>query len=189
MTGAPLVAGRVYGLRTWRVAVVDGAERLTGPYQETPWPDEGLPLEAACDEDPSHEAPAAGCGCGAHGWHPRRATARKVLGYRGLVPGVVEAWGAVEVHRDGFRAQWARPYALVLLPGRYAKQIRRLAAAHCADVIEVRRPDDLLAVCRERRFGLPEPVVADLLGPAFEVPRPKWPWRRWLGLGGPQLQG
>jgi hypothetical protein len=45
VTGPPLVAGRVYGLRTWRVAVVDGDERLTGPYQETPWPDEGLPLE------------------------------------------------------------------------------------------------------------------------------------------------
>jgi hypothetical protein len=77
---------------------------------------------------------------------------------------VVEATGAVEVHDEGFRAQRARPHALALLPGRNAGQIRRLARRYGADVVEVRRPDDLLAWCRASGLGLGEQVVDELLG-------------------------
>ena len=59
----------------------------------------------------------ADCSCGIHAWHPRRASARRILRSRFDLPGIVEADGAVEVHEDGFRAQRARPYASSASPG------------------------------------------------------------------------
>ena len=50
------------------------------------------------------------------------------------------------------------------LPGRNLFLIDRLAAAYGAEVLDLRRPEELLAVCRERGLGLQEPVVEDLLG-------------------------
>jgi hypothetical protein len=163
VSSAPLVPGPLYGLRTWRVVTHEGRERLSAPQRGTPWTmGEGW-LEATCGED--HRAPAADCRCGIHAWHPRRASARRILRSRFDLPGIVEAAGAVEVHEDGFRAQRARPYAFVRLPGRNPFLIERLAAAYGAEVLDLRRPEDLLAVCRERRLGLEEPVVEELIGP------------------------
>ena len=162
MSSAPLVPGPLYGLRTWRVVTHDGRERLSAPQRGTPWtPGEGW-IEATCGAD--HRAPAPDCGCGIHAWHPRRASARRILRSRFDLPGIVEADGAVEVHEDGFRAQRARPYAFVRLPGRNPFAIERLAAAYGAEVLDLRRPEDLLAVCRERCLGLQEPAVEELIG-------------------------
>ena len=66
--------------------------------------------------------------------------------------------------RSGFRAQRARPYAFVRVPGRNPFLIERLAAAYGAEVLDLRRAEELLAVCRERSLGLQEPVVEELIG-------------------------
>jgi hypothetical protein len=162
VSSAPLVPGPLYGLRTWRVVIEDGRERLSAPQRGTPWTLGRGWLEATCGED--HAAPAADCRCGIHAWHPRRASARRILRSRFDLPGIVEADGAVEVHEAGFRAQRARPYAFVRLPGRNPYAIERLAAAYGAEILDLRRPEELLDVCRERSLGLQEPVVEDLLG-------------------------
>ena len=162
MSSAPLVPGPLYGLRTWRVVTHDGRERLSAPQRGTSWNVGRGWIEATCGE--GHAAPAADCLCGIHAWHPRRASARRVLRSRFDLPGIVEADGAVEVHEDGFRAERARPYAFVRLPGRNPFLIDRLAAAYGAEILDLRRPEELLAVCRERRLGLQEPVVEELLG-------------------------
>jgi hypothetical protein len=162
VSSAPLVPGPLYGLRTWRVVNHDGRERLSAPQRGTPWTLGAGWLQATCAED--HAAPAADCRCGIHAWHPRRASARRILRSRFDLPGIVEADGAVEVHEEGFRAERARPYAFVRLPGRNPFLIDRLAAAYGAEVLDLRRPEELLAVCRERGLGLQEPVVEDLLG-------------------------
>ena len=163
MNDARLVPGPLYGLRTWRVVTHDGRERLSAPQRGTPWTLGRAWVQATCGE--GHAAPAADCLCGIHAWHPRRASARRVLRSRFDLPGIVEADGAVELHEDGFRAERARPYAFVRLPGRNPFLIDRLAAAYGVEVIDLRRPEELLAVCRERRLGLQEPVVEELLGP------------------------
>jgi hypothetical protein len=119
-------------------------------------------VEASCGE--GHAAPAAQCHCGIHAWHPRRASARRVLASRFDLPGIVEVDGAVEVHDDGFRAARARPYAFIRLPGRNPFLIERLGATYGAEVLDVRRPEELLEICRERGLGLTEPVVVDLIG-------------------------
>jgi hypothetical protein len=162
VSSAPLVPGPLYGLRTWRVVIDDGRERLSAPQRGTPWALGRDWLEATCGE--GHAAPARDCRCGIHAWHPRRAAARRILRSRFDLPGIVEADGAVELHEEGFRAERARPYAFVRLPGRNPFVIERLAAAYGAEILDLRRPEELLAVCHERGLGLQEPVVEELLG-------------------------
>jgi hypothetical protein len=170
MTGAPLVPGPVYGLRTWRVVagyeLEDGGdgERVAGPYQGPPWPAAGAWFLARCAKGTDHKAPDRACGCGVHAFHPSRQSVRRIFSSRRDVAGIVEAHGAVEVHDDGFRAERARPYAFVVTPGSNAKLVRRLAEAYDAEVLEIERPNELLAYCRGHGLGLEEPVVLDLLG-------------------------
>ena len=163
MTAPALVPSPLYGLRTWSVVGGHGEERLAAPQRGTPWP-VGEWLTARCGVA-THDAPARACGCGIHAWHPGRRTARRVLGTRGVIPGVVEAAGAIELHRDGFRAERARPRALLIGPRANAGLIRRLSAAHGAEAVAVRGPDDVVAWCREHGYGLEPHVVDELLGP------------------------
>ena len=163
--GTALVPGPLYGLRTWTVAGADGEERLEGPLQPAPWPPDGEWLTATCTVDPRHAAPEPGCTCGIHAWHPRRSAARHVLGYRGRVSGVVEAGGAVEVHRDGFRAERARPRAFFATRQSNAALLGRLAEAYQAEVVAVGGAGEVVAWCREHDLGLDPAVVDELLGP------------------------
>lgn len=162
MTGPPLIADSLYGLRTWRVIADERGEWLAGPYHDVAWPPGGEWLRAECPS--GHEAPAAGCDCGVHAWHPRRSSAREVLAVRAAVAGVLEAQGPAEIHEDGFRAERARPYALVLTPRSNPKLIDRLARRYEVPIVEAGKPAELLAWCGERGLGLDEDVVAGLLG-------------------------
>jgi hypothetical protein len=164
VTDEPLVPGPLYGLRTWTIVSDEGRERLAGPHKGVEWPPGDGWFEARCPSG-RHRPPERDCGCGIHAWHPTRASAKRVLASRFELAGVVEARGAIEVHEDGFRAEEARPHALVATRDRSAKLVRRLAASYHAQVVEVRRPEDLLDWCRERGLGLDERVVAELLGP------------------------
>jgi hypothetical protein len=165
VTDAPLVPGSLYGLRTWRVAAGDDGEHLTGVSRRTRWPSGGKWLHATCAARRAHEVPAAGCSCGIHAWHPRRASARRVLAGRFEQPGIVEAAGAVELQHDGFRAERGRPYALVVTPGRNASRAERLARRYGAELVRVSDADALLAWCTDRGLGLDARTVDDLLGP------------------------
>jgi hypothetical protein len=161
----PLVAGPLYGLRTWRVVGAPGAERLAGPHTAVPWPDGGVWLEATCFRYPGHAAPEHDCVCGLHAWHPDAEHARRVLASRREVAGVIECHGDIEVHPDGFRAQRARPHALVVTPMRNAALVGRLARAYDAEVVTVEGPRELAGWCRRRGLGLDPSVVEELLGP------------------------
>lgn len=160
-----LVAGPLYGLRSWAVVGPPGEERLAGPQRRTPWPEGGAWLYATCERDAAHVAPAHDCVCGIHVLHPDAANARRVLAVRREVPGIVECDGPVEVHPDGFRARRGRPHALVLVAGRNAGLLARLSRAYDAEVVEVRGPADLEHWCRDRGLGLAPAVVDELLGP------------------------
>jgi hypothetical protein len=172
VSDVPLVPGPLYGLRAWKVVVADGVERLAGPQRRTPWPPApGGWTQASCAE--GHAAPAPDCRCGIHAWHPRAASARRVLASRFDLPGIVEVDGAVEVHEDGLRAERGRPYAFVRVPRRNPHVIERLATTYGAEILDLRRPDELLAVCRERNLGLTETVVEELLG-ADTIAQRRW---------------
>jgi hypothetical protein len=163
----PLVPGRLYGLRLWRVGNGPDGERLLSPDLAVAWPAGGEALMARCERQ-GHAAPAHGCGCGVCAWHPRPATARRVMQWRWFQPGIVEAWGAVEVHYEGFRAQWARPFALISVPNRFPRQVERLAADYEAGIVELSSAGALLGHCRRHGLGFDEATVAALLGPEYE---------------------
>jgi hypothetical protein len=163
----PLVPGPLYGLRTWIVVSEGGRERLRGLHQGGEWPAGDGWLHAECATAAEHHPPGNECQCGIHAWHPTPKNARRVLASKLELPGVIEARGAVEVHEEGFRAERARPHALVSTPSRNVKLVQRLAQLYDTQVIEVRKPEELLAWCRERGLGMDERVVAQLLGPEW----------------------
>ncbi|HEX2125238.1 MAG TPA: hypothetical protein VHF45_01595 [Thermoleophilaceae bacterium] len=80
------------------------------------------------------------------------------------VPGIFEAFGAVEVHADGFRAERGRPHALVLLPGRNPRLLARLAETYDVELLRLDGPKALIAHCREHGLGLSREVVEELVG-------------------------
>jgi hypothetical protein len=166
VSDTPLFPDPVYGLRTWTVVGERGAERLTAPQRGEAWPPGGAWAEASCPRSPEHRAPAHGCVCGLHALHPSRRSARRILSRRREIPGIAEARGQIEVHEEGFRAERARPYVLLLLPGRNARLLERLGEAYGAEVVEVNGADAVVTLCRERTLGLDESGVAQLLGPA-----------------------
>jgi hypothetical protein len=165
VTDPPLIPGSLYGLRTWRVATDEDGEHLISGTKGTRWPSGGSWLQASCVAPGGHDAPAPDCTCGIHAWHPRRSSARRVLAGRFEQPGIVEGAGAIEVQYDGFRAERARPYALVVTPGRNESRVERLAGRYRAEVVRVAGADALLAWCSDRGLGLDERTVDDLLGP------------------------
>ena len=176
MTDTPLFADPLFGLRCWRVTEDDRGEWLSAPHQNTRWPPGGRWLEAKCPL--GHGAPAAGCDCGLHAWHPRRRSAHDVLAVRRAVAGIVEAQGAIELHEDGFRAAMARPYALIATPGSNTALIHRLAERYGTPVVDVSGPRALLAWCRERGLGMGADVVAELLGTGGLAERRRARFRR-----------
>jgi hypothetical protein len=163
MSAAALVPGPLYGLRTWSVVGEHGEERLAGTQHPTPWPASGAWLEARCAR--GHAAPAPDCECGIHAWHPHGRAAGRVLAIRREVPGVVEATGAIEVHREGFRAERARPYALLAAPRWNGALVGRLATTYDAELVSVDGRGAILDWCRERGLGLQPAVLEELLGP------------------------
>lgn len=62
----------------------------------------------------AHPAPANGCMCGLYGWHAPKPALDACRTTRDLVAGAIIAWGDLQVHAAGFRAQHARPVALAV---------------------------------------------------------------------------
>jgi hypothetical protein len=91
----------VIGFRAW----VARGSKLTALGGEEEWP-VGV-CAARCREDAHHTPPVSGCGCGIYAVHDPAACIE-----RGTVVGAILAWGRLEVHHEGFRAEYARPVAL-----------------------------------------------------------------------------
>lgn len=70
----------------------------------------GAEVRASCGHGKLHRAPAHECDCGFYAWHdftPMKEEARG--GGTRKVWGAVQACGRMEVHEDGFRAEYMRP--------------------------------------------------------------------------------
>src|SRR4051812_30981827 len=94
------MAEPVVGYRLW-VAQPEGL----CAFDSTPWPVGDL--HAACRTTREHQAPEPGCACGAYGLHQVPAVIPA-----GMALGAIVAWGRLEVHAHGFRAEHVRPIAL-----------------------------------------------------------------------------
>lgn len=188
MTEEPtLIAGTLHGLREWRVE--RGALTLrSGDFDDpTEWEPHGQWTRAVCGRPRlgahAHAPPGRECACGLYAYHPDRATARSafVAAKMGKVVGVAEAWGRVEVHVDGFRAQFARPHTFVRVPGRDARaEIEEIAAHHRAHVLSVSDGEELYEHCRREHFGIAEHALEECFGAAYWTARLR-DLTRWSG--------
>ena len=128
---------------------------------------------AHCPAASRHQAPGNSCQCGLYAYHPGRRSATEVFPdpnldlYSLRASGLVEAWGRVEVHLDGFRAQYARPLALILpralADGHLGGLVRAIARAHRAEVLVLGDPRQLAEHCRAHDLGMERATVAELL--------------------------
>jgi hypothetical protein len=150
-----LVVGPLQAYRYWRVEWHEGEPVLGSVYRATRWPTAG-PLRATCERPPDHlaawirgllscstapphPAPTWGCVCGIYALNPSEGEAWQALmpqveqqGPEPLmhVAGVVQLWGRVIQHEQGYRAEYARPLRLLADPSLVAtSQIRHLLAA------------------------------------------------------------
>jgi hypothetical protein len=124
-------------------------------------------------------APAGGCTCGLYALHPAAAASNEAIAPGASAPklevaGLIEAWGTIHVHREGFRAQYARPAALLLIgAGRdsdYGRFVTDIAIAHRARVVELDEAAAIEPWCSEGGLGLRTDQVDALL--AGEEPGP-----------------
>jgi glycine cleavage system H lipoate-binding protein len=159
---APDFLEAVVGYRAWHVEE-DG---LLRPWTFTALPWQPGANRAVCARDVRHAAPVADCMCGLYALTD---PADRRLDFRAdQAVGAIAAWGDLEVHRSGFRAEHACVTALAL-PDRAGFE-QREALARAAErygvplVAADRLSDEAL------RHGAPLPD--DLWGPA-----PAWPRR------------
>lgn len=112
MTLAPDLVSPVIGFRAWRL----GRDRLLSPYIPCRW--EGRTMHAECYDAnrtllrgqgwlaQPHGSPHRSCQCGIYAYH--RPGLRAYYGEWAWAEGIIAAWGRIEVHADGFRAEHAR---------------------------------------------------------------------------------
>ena len=185
-----LIAGHIHGVRTWSLVWTSDGDLALAGYGGSAWESGGQATHAEClggtGADCRHP-PEHDCGCGLYARHAFTDEARELAfgppdrseGASAFEPdaaGVAEAWGKVELHRGGFRAEFARPIALVVLQewrhSEYAALVGRLARRYRAEVVSLREPDELAAWCERHKLGLAKPTVRSLLR---ERPRPPSP--------------
>ena len=189
--GVPAVPGPVYGLRRW---TAEGGGRLRAFFNDELWETGPEATQARCTAAGGHRAPSSRCGCGLYALHPTLAQCEESFdaalqaprACRGESPcevvGLVAAWGEVQLHETGFRAECARPHAFLLPRAaserEYGHGLRALAAAHGARVLEVDSGRELHRLCARENLGLSSAVVGDLLGRPL---RRREFVRRWRG--------
>lgn len=157
MTGAPDLATAVVGFRAWKVV----GEQLMSPYIPCTW--DGPVLHARCFDanrrlqqgrgwlTAEHASPHPDCQCGVYAYH--RPGTQAYYGEFDWTEGVMTAWGRVEAHRKGLRAEHARIEALALPPANEPGRRRAVLAVAAALGVEVVARDEL------------EPFAAALGGP------------------------
>jgi hypothetical protein len=114
----PILAWRIWRLR------LDPATDLPVPVLESciygyEWPAQET-FAASCA---NHDRPAVGCDCGIYAVSSREAALEWARWAQSAVPhpvvlGQAQLWGRVFPHSLGYRAEFAYPYALEVLPGR-----------------------------------------------------------------------
>lgn len=160
---APLIAGKIHGVRGWTLL----GGRLCAAVHADEWAAAGRPTRATCRASAGHRSPAKHCGCGLYGTHPWAAETM------GGVVGVIEAWGRVELHRTGFRAERARPIALFAFVNATtladARELRGTADRYGCELLELPGRREIEAECARRGWGLSREVVRELV-PSAQAP-------------------
>jgi hypothetical protein len=185
----PLVPGVIQGLRIWDA---DTDElRLCG-FEHVAWEAGGKETVARCLAGGRHwglgegsKPPVGDCRCGLYAHHLFLEEFLDEIDdlHRGrsyehmLVMGVIEAWGKVELHEEGFRAERARPVALLIPHGvsdRRAEEIEQLAEAYCCEAVELGPGAGVDELTERFDRGMDRAAVVELLKPVYEADGLTW---------------
>ncbi len=178
----PCLAGTVIGVREWTTNLsLSRLGPLTGGQS---WSFDGTPTRAKCVIHPiEHQAPDPDCECGLYAHHPWTSAGKSLTNPDRYpvngVTGFVVAWGHIEVHAQGFRAEYAKPAAFFLANGvdhgwaedyfaEYELSLRRLAAESGADLIDT-RVEGAAQAWLEQHPGQLRPETIDRLLPGVRV--------------------
>lgn len=129
MSGAPDFIEPLAGYRAWYAARDGRLEPLRGGPSWGP----GTNV-ARCGMiepgRPRHKAPAPDCKCGLYAFHsPSRDPFGLLIEDSAFVTGGIAAWGEVELHMNGFRAEFAQVAALKAPTKGSGERLRRLRLA------------------------------------------------------------
>lgn len=108
-----------------------------------------------------HRAPGADCGCGLYGLHDGEMLIAKGTNGPADILGAISAWGRLEVHADGFRAEYARILMLAYDPAQgiaVEHRVRKTAETFGVPCVSI---DDLPSAALE----LAQPIPVALRGP------------------------
>jgi hypothetical protein len=105
---------------------------------------------------PAHAAPDPKCRCGLYAWHDA-GRLPDASGYAAeYVYGAILAWGRIEVHGDGLRAEYAEPVVLAYDETQSYRHVRRVQAIGSElglPVVEIEQLDEAA-----NAFGDPVPL-------------------------------
>lgn len=118
--------GSVIGFRAWHLD--SNTDGLVGPISKVEWPTEE-PIRSVCEPPvtrtgqpiteshehpiPHHDdAPYFDCDCGIYAWNSLNGEVWSYAAQPYAAIGAIVAWGRIQVHTGGFRAQNARVVAL-----------------------------------------------------------------------------
>lgn len=133
----PRFTGSILGVRQWLVPRSMAELKPLGSLKSNlpSWEIDGSASRARClkVENKLHEIPGKNCECGLRAYHPwfvppwYLRSGDKAANQDLYLTGVVEAWGRIELYAESFRAEFARPVALVLPPAFTTNDIARTA--------------------------------------------------------------
>lgn len=107
------------GWRAWRIVMDEEAVLLRGITHHVVWPP-GEALEATCTQCQRHfpetPVPQESHECGMYGFWSKRPFVPYMLARSPIAIGFASYWGRVIQHEDGFRAQYAYPLELWVMP-------------------------------------------------------------------------
>lgn len=167
----PQFTGAILGVRQWLVPdSLDELKPLRTIKASSPsWEIDGSVTQARCLSDVSelHEPPGKDCECGLRAYHPWLVppwylwSGDKAANQDLYVTGVVEAWGRIELYPEGFRAEFARPVALVLPPAFSADSTARIALGDLCDHADAELLDPDRGVSPDERPLQPRGAAAE----------------------------
>lgn len=137
------------GVRTFRSTQRAEEGLLAGISEWRDYFEPDKPKRAECRaggaHEPDHSPPDPNCRCGWYAWYSPESTIGGELS-TGIM-GVVSAWGDVELHERGFRAEYVQIEALVTRYPYTSRLIGGMADKYAVPLIAESEVDDF---CRER---------------------------------------
>ena len=158
---APDYLEAVIGYRAWHL----GDDGVLKPWTFTALPWSAGVNRAVCARDDRHRPPVADCMCGLYALADPSDRRLHLQGEQ--IVGAIAAWGDLEVHRTGFRAQEACIVALALPDRAGVDQRDRLERAAARYGVALVPAGDLSAEALRHGAPLPE----ELWEPAWPAPR------------------